>query len=283
MKFTWFLTLVFLPLLAQQGSDSAYEEVVHTLSNGNDLIFQRLTEEQLEKLPLPTSINYFFDEELTLRVMGDWVYIDEAAMYETNIILVINPWDENRVKTLAGDILAIKPFDFIDLGSDGPHAMGTPPKHQIDYFKMSYDVETDEEMKADTTILQEVVDPWHCSSAHHDPSKPHPSNGNPDDPCHAEVGASGPGCQKGGLNGIAYLYCTDRVTPTSGANPECTAYLQCNNGSAGKLNGSQHASVNKVSCSSRRTGATSFFIQSHPDGTLEMQCDGESTTLDCRK
>ena len=274
--------LMTLSVFAQKEKDIAFDEVRHTLSNGNELIFHRIKAEQLGQLPMPVSINYFLAEGMTLRVMGPYVYIDEAAFYENNTVLVLNPWQKDRGYTLSGDILAMEPFDFLDFSSDCSCPMGLPAKTPFEYFLLSSpDFASDKEQPLGSNIPSETIDPWQCDANVHDPSKPHPIHGNNGDPCHANVGASGM-CQKGGVNGIATLACSSRVTSAGNLVEVCTAELTCNNGWLGVLDGGP-ARVEKIRVTSRTSSVTDFMIQTHPDGTLEMRHDGQATTLDCRK
>lgn len=271
MKLTILAILSITPLMAWQNDEIKYTEVSFFLKSGREITVQRISEDDLSLLPFPTGISYYIEEGLVLKVAGDKIYIDEAAIFSSDILLAINPWNFTKGTLMGGEVFVVDPFDFFDLMQE-VKAIATPTRDKVDYFE----VLTPE--KQEKPSENRAINIWQCDETIHT-DKPHNTHGDSKDPCHAQVGGRGT-CQKGGTRGVASISCTTRVNPQGQEISECASKLECNNGRNGVLNGGPGVTSN-VKCLSR-TGTVDFTVGARPDGVLEMHCDSSVYTLDCR-
>ena len=264
MKAVFMIIAMTTALYGQQ------DHVEIVTDSGRIIPATRIDLETLYLLPKPKELNVFIEPSQILEVWGDAIYVSEAALYEMRILLVINPWADKKPSHLGPDVLALKPFDFLDM--DG-FAMGWPPASTFEYFDIK-----ETWLKSEHQDLSRTIDDWQCDSTHHD-TAPHPTGADPDSPCHAEVGADGNCHRNGENNATGAIYCNTRLNAQGNLEEECNAIISCGGENDGLLNGGPQT-TKRVKCSSR-TGNNSFMIGATEDGGIQIKCDNATYTLNC--
>ena len=263
--------LVIFWFLAALAYGQATEDNIEFITDSGLVIqAKRMDVTEVFALPKPETLTYFIEPDQTIKLWGEYIYIDEAALYANNIMMVINPWEDVRSPRFGSDVLAFHPYDFIDASWSGL-MVGLPATSAFQYLEITH---KDWSKEKETS---EFIDPWQCSSAHHD-TTPHPTNSDPDAPCHAKLGASG-NCERSGQNGAtAQILCSTRLNAQGQIEENCVAQLACTNGYGTIGNGPGQAK--SIKCSGR-TGTISFTVGHVSGGTMKMICDGSEETLTC--
>ncbi len=265
-KAFWILFASWVVIAQDEGLKT---EVLQEFDDGVTIYGRFVDEEEISQLNFNkiSSLNYYVLDEMSFRVSGEWVYIDEALLFEHQIVAVVSPLVNE------GSSLAVSPDNFIELFWKYPFATN---KTADVYFSV---------MSDNMPFPQRLINPHECNSGSHNEVAPHyVDTAEGERVCHGTVGSSGKCFGTVGELGY-YLLCK---TWTSGSGMEerslCRATIKCQNGFEGLIDdGPGRAS--ELSCSTVTTGGNQVFI-----GQFDLQesrdkgymiCGNQKVEFDC--